>query len=198
MMHPRRTSHRLITAAASAALLLGGCATLLLGGCAATLPALPEYHPHSYQLGSGDEIRVITYDEDQLTGDFQLNDQGNVAMPMLGTVHAAGKSPEQLAQDIAAELTARHLMVKPSVSVEVRVYRPVFVLGEVNKPGQYPYQPGMTMLSAVAVAGGFTYRAVRGHATVVRNDGDHADKGSVSPESLIVPGDVINVDERYF
>jgi len=85
-----------------------------------------------------------------------------------------------------------------SVAVEVASYRPVFVLGEVAKPGEYPYRPGMTMLTTVAVAGGFTYRAVRDYASDVRTNGDQAVQGKITPLSFIAPGDVINVFERLY
>ena len=90
------------------------------------------------------------------------------------------------------------MLRSPSVSAEVITYRPIFVLGEVSKPGQYPYQPGMTVVTAAAVAGGFTYRAVQGYASVVRNPGTGAIEGKASRQTLIQPGDVITVFERRF
>ena len=86
----------------------------------------------------------------------------------------------------------------PSVAVEVSEFRPIFILGEVSKPGQYPYRPGMTLLSAVSVAGGFTYRAVESRASVVRTDGKQSVEGQVSREALLQPGDVITIFERVF
>jgi polysaccharide export outer membrane protein len=82
--------------------------------------------------------------------------------------------------------------------VEVLTYRPVFILGEVTKPGQYPYQPRMTVLTAVAVAGGFTYRAQTGFASILRNDGDHPVEGRVDRDTTVRPGDVITIFDRYF
>ena len=111
---------------------------------------------------------------------------------------AEGTTPDQLSAGISAELRRRKLLQDPSVAVEVVAYRPVFVLGEVAKPGQYPYQPGMTMLTTVAVAGGFTYRGVQDYASVVRTTGNQAVEGKVTPLSFIAPGDVINVYERRF
>jgi polysaccharide export outer membrane protein len=173
-------------------------ALVLLVSCGGPdLPVL-EYHPQVYRLGGGDEIRVITYGEDELTGDFHLNDQGDIALPLVGVVHGAGLTTQQLSAAVEQRLKEKNLITNPSISIEVLAYRPIFVLGEVAKPGQYPYQPGMTMLTAVAVAGGFTYRAVRSNATVVRTEGDTAKTGLVLPQSFIVPGDVINVRERYF
>ena len=99
---------------------------------------------------------------------------------------------------IAQALKKRQLIKDPSVSVEVIAYRPIFVLGEVSRPGQYPYQPGMTMLTAVAVAGGFTYRAVEDYASDVRAQEQTATEGLITPKSFIAPGDVIRIFERRF
>lgn len=172
----------------------------LLAGCAPgrDLPPIAEYHSQGYRLGSGDQIRIITFGEDQLTGEFRVDDQGRVALPLLGSVQAAGLTPQELDAKIADGLKKRNLLRNPSVSVEVVAYRPVFVLGEVAKPGQYPYQPGMTMLTTVAVAGGFTYRGVQDYAAVVRTTNDEAVEGKITPRSFVAPGDVIKVFERRF
>jgi polysaccharide export outer membrane protein len=89
-------------------------------------------------------------------------------------------------------------MRDPSVAVQVLAYRPIFVLGEVSKPGQYPYQPGMTMLTAVAAAGGFTYRAVEDYAADIRTQDGKVTEGNVTPEAFLAPGDVIKVYMRRF
>ena len=92
-----------------------------------------------------------------MTGNFNVDDAGGVAMPLIGVVHASGLTPVQLGAKIEDELREKNLLSDPSVSVEVTKYRPIFILGEVTKPGEYPFQPGMTLLSVVSVAGGFTY-----------------------------------------
>ena len=172
----------------------------LLCGCApgGNLAPLPDYKAESYRLGAGDQVRVIVYGEDQLTGEFRVDDQGRIAMPLLGGVRAAGLSPQGLDQVISQELRRRNLLRDPSVSVEVLAYRPVFILGEVAKPGQYPFQPGMTVLTAVAVAGGYTYRAVQDYASVLRTGGGQAVEGRALPRAFVAPGDVITVYERRF
>ena len=175
-------------------------AAVVLSGCAPgrDLPPIAEYRTQGYRLGGGDQIRVITFGEDQLTGEFRVDDQGRVALPLLGSVVAAGLAPQELEARIASGLKERNLLRNPSVSVEVMAYRPVFVLGEVAKPGQYPYQPGMTMLTTVAVAGGFTYRGVQDYASVVRTTDATAKEGIITPSSFVAPGDVIKVFERRF
>ena len=178
-----------------------GSLLLVLAGCApgSDMPPLPDYTAQHYRLGSGDQVRIITFGEDQLTGDFRVDDQGQIALPLLGGVQASNVTTEQLEQRIADGLRNKKLLRDPSVSVEVMAYRPIFVLGEVAKPGQYPYQPGMTMLTCVAVAGGFTYRGVQDYADVVRTiDSNKAMEGLVYPSSFIAPGDVIKVYQRRF
>jgi polysaccharide export outer membrane protein len=111
---------------------------------------------------------------------------------------ASGKTPDGLADEIRQALVKKDLYNAPSVSVEVTTYRPIFVLGEVSKPGQYPYQPGMTMVTAAAVAGGFTYRAIDSYASVVRTRDGEAIEGKATRQTLIEPGDVITIFERRF
>lgn len=175
-------------------------ALLIVPGCAAggNLSPLPDEADSAYHLGPGDEVRVITVGEDSLSGDFHVSDAGNIALPMLGAVSATGKTTTQLSDSIATEAKTHSILNDPSISVEVTNYRPIFVLGEVAKPGQYPYQPGMTVLSAVSVAGGFTYRAVEDYASIVRNDGKTSTEGKVKRQSFVKPGDVLTIYERHF
>ena len=179
-------------------LLLAGA--LLVASCSpgSDLLQVPDYTAQRYRLGGGDQIRIITFGEDQLTGEFRVDDQGEVALPLLGSVHAAGLTTQDLDKTISETLRNKKLVRDASVSVEVVAYRPIFVLGEVAKPGQYPYQPGMTMLTTVAVAGGFTYRAVQDYASVVRTLDNTALEGKIVPSSFIAPGDVIKVFQRRF
>lgn len=175
------------------------CAALL-GGCAPGrhLAPLPPPADAEYRLGPGDQVRIITVGDDALTGEFRVGDSGRLALPMLGSVRAAGLPPAALERAITAMLTRAGLERDPSVSVEVIGYRPIFVLGEVNKPGQFPYQPGMSVVAAVALAGGYTYRAIEDYAAVVRTDGGAPVEGRALPESPLRPGDVVKVFERRF
>lgn len=175
-------------------------ASLALAGCAPgrNLPDLPSYQAQGYKLDSGDELRIITFGEDQLTGEFRVDDQGNIAMPLLGNIHASGLTTAQLSTGISDQLKNQKLIRSPSISVEVLAYRPVFVLGEVAKPGQYPYQPGMTVLTAVAIAGGYTYRAFDDYVSMVRTTGRTPIVGKAPPSAVVAPGDVIQVYERHF
>jgi polysaccharide export outer membrane protein len=173
---------------------------LTLAACAPgrSLPPLPPADGADYRLGPGDAVRIITFGEEALTGEFRVGDSGSIALPLIGPVRAAGATPAELEGRVAAALRRSNLLRNPSVAVEVTAYRPVYVLGEVNKPGQYPYQPGMTVVTAAAVAGGFTYRAVDAYVSVVRSQGGEAIEAKASRHASIQPGDVITVFERRF
>jgi polysaccharide biosynthesis/export protein len=173
---------------------------LVVAACAPGrgLPPLPPLASGVYHLGPGDQVRIITVGEDTLTGEFGVDDSGQIAVPMLGSVPAAGLSPEALGTKVGAALQRAGLVRSPSVSVEVIRYRPIFVLGEVNKPGEFPYEPGMTLLGAVALAGGFTYRAVESSASVVRTEDGRTIEGRADRETALHPGDVVTVFERRF
>jgi polysaccharide biosynthesis/export protein len=176
---------------------------LALAACTpgSNLAQLPPASDPDYHLGPGDQVRVITYDEPQLTNTFTVDADGTVSIPLVGAIRASGLTSSQLASAITSSLSGSKLISQPSVSVEIAAYRPISVLGEVNRPGQYPYEPGMTTLDAVALAGGFTYRAVTGYAGDLRSDGNtpgHAVQGRVDPGATLEPGDVITIYERYF
>jgi len=168
------------------------------GGPGANLPPIPQAESDAYHMGPGGQVRIITLSEDRLTGEFRVNDSGAVALPLLGTIQAVGLTTAELERTIGADLVKAQLIRDPSVSVEVLAYRPIFVLGEVNKPGQYAYQPGMTVVTAVAVAGGFTYRTVEDRAAIVRSVDGRAVEGRAERQTYVQPGDVITIFERRF
>jgi polysaccharide export outer membrane protein len=173
---------------------IGACLSLfLIAACAPgrDLPPLSEAMAGPYRLGPGDQVRIITVGDESLTGEFRVDDAGRIAVPMLGSLRAGGLTSEALGDEGG-------LIRAPSVSVEVIHYRPIFVLGEVNKPGEFSYQPGMTLLTAVALAGGFTYRAVEDYASVVRNANGRATEARAGRASPLQPGDVVTVFERRF
>ena len=179
-------------------------ACLLLLGCTAAcapgrdLPFLNAERLKDYRLGVSDQVRVVTYGEEQLSDSYRVADNGSIAFPLLDRIHAQGLTVHELADRIAEALRKEQILRQPSVSVEITAYRPVFVLGEVTKPGEYPYQPGMTFLTLVAEAGGFTDRAIQDYAYAVRTNNQHEEKGRVLPENFLQPGDVIKVYERVF
>jgi polysaccharide export outer membrane protein len=173
---------------------------LAAGACAPGrgLADLPPVVPGAYRLDSGDVVRLITVGDETLTGEFRVSDSGKIALPLLGNVHASGLTPDALAAQITQALVKANLYTAPSVSVEITGYRAIFVLGEVSKPGQYAYQPGMTVVTAAAVAGGFTYRAIVDYASVVRTEDGVAVEGKAKRQTFVQPGDVITIFERKF
>lgn len=171
-----------------------------LAGCAAggDLPPLPPTYPDAYGLGTGDTVRVMVFDQKQLTGDYIVGASGMIDIPLLGPVRARSLTTRQLGEQIIRYLVTRGILRRPSVSVEVRHYRPFSILGEVNKPGQYPFEPGMTVLAAVSLAGGFTYRAVESDVGVIRDRNGISREYRAPAVAFIAPGDVIKVFERHF
>jgi len=181
--------------------LLTGLTLCVLAGCGGEgsgLPVLPSPTVADYRLGPGDKVRIITFGEEQLTGEFRVNDSGMIARPLVGDVKAAGLTVKELEASVGGALVKAGLLRSPSVTAEIVEYRHLYVLGEVNKPGEYAYQPGMTVLSAIAVAGGFTYRAITGYVGIVRTEQGQATEGKAFRDSFVQPGDVITVYERRF
>ena len=151
----------------------------------------------SYKLGPGDQLAIITFDEPQLTGNFFVGADGTVSLPWLGDLQAGGRTVRELRADIEARLK-NGFIVNPAVSLQVIALRPFYILGEVNKPGQYPYIAGMTVMSAVATAGGFTYRAKTSKVFIKHPGEDFEDAVPLSAATPVAAGDTIRIAERYF
>ena len=151
----------------------------------------------SYKLGSGDRIRLAVFRDETLSGEFTLDGAGNFAMPLLGEVQAGGLTARELEARIRDELVAEDLLRDPQVSIEVLNYRPFYILGEVRAPGSYPYVNGMTALNAVALAGGFSYRAKQDDFLLQRG-GSNVQGAEVTGDTPLLPGDIVTVQERFF
>lgn len=149
-----------------------------------------------YQLDSGDVLRVTVYGDEQLTGTYRIDDAGSVAFPLVGPVQVRGKTTKTAGSAIAAAL-ANGFMRNPNVAVEVNEYRPFFIQGEVGQSGKFPYEVGMTVRSAISLAGGFSDTADRSKAVVYRRQGETMAKGKVELDFPISPGDTIVVLERW-
>lgn len=173
-----------------------GCAVLAPPGQG--LPDLPAPPAGPYVLGPGDTLTLRIYDQPQMSGDFSIDDSGMIDLPLLGPLPAGGRSGADLARDITAQLRARSLILNPSVTVEVAHYRPFYILGEVGTPGQYPFRPRMTVLTAVSIAGGFTDRALQDYVEVTRDTGSGPVPYRAAIFALAEPGDVITVLQRRF
>lgn len=180
--------------AVALALLLGACA-----GPGADLPPLPAASSGPYRLAAEDQLRVTVFEDSRLSGEVRVSDSGAVAIPLLGPVQVAGLTVSEAEARIRREFQRRQLLQDPGVAVSVIAYRPIFVLGMVERGGQFPYQPNMTVLSAVALAGGFNYRAVQDRVSVTRVDASGTSREyRAERSSLLQPGDVVTVFERYF
>lgn len=153
--------------------------------------------PGEYRLGPGDRMRIIVFGQEQLTGEFTVDGGGVIAFPLIGEVQARGATARELESRIAKSLAAGYVK-DPRVSVEVLTFRPFYIIGEVNKPGQYPYASGMTAVTAVALAGGYTYRARQDTVVITRTINGQKQERSAPPNTPILPDDVIRVPERFF
>lgn len=152
----------------------------------------------NYRLGSGDKLRMIVYGENDLGGEYLIDGAGDVQLPLLGQMKAAGMTIHDFEGSIGNKFVAEGYLKDPRVSVEVENYRPFYIMGEVRAPGQYPYVNGMNALNAVALAGGYTYRANDSAIYVRRNGSSKEEKDPADQTTKINPGDIIRVDERIF
>lgn len=150
-----------------------------------------------YRLGPNDRTRIIVFGQPTLTGEFVLDGNGTLAYPLIGNVDARGMTPAELQATIAQRLD-KDWVRNPSVSVEVSTRRPFYVIGEVQKPGSYPYVTDMSVLNAVATAGGQTYRANMADFYIKRKQDGRVVRVVATQESLLQPGDTVVVKERYF
>jgi polysaccharide export outer membrane protein len=150
-----------------------------------------------YRLDSGDRIRVTVYGHEDLSGEFELDSEGKVSLPLIQDVTASGLSIGELEQAITDKLSPDFLR-HPKVSIEVLNYRPFYILGEIKEPGGYAYVNGMTLVKAVALAGGYTYRARTSKVTITRTVDDSQLEIRATADTLVMPGDVIEVPERFF
>ena len=145
----------------------------------------------------GDRIKVTVYGEDNLNGVYDVDPAGNVSLPLAGTIRGAGLSKRDLEREITRRYRSDFLQ-DPKVTVDIATSRPFYVMGEAEKPGEYPYRSGLTVMSAIATAGGATYRASRSHV-LIQHAGQNAwVEYPLVPEVPVAPGDIIRLPERYF
>jgi len=150
-----------------------------------------------YTLGAGDQVRVIVFGQEDLSGDFELDGSGRISLPLILEVQAGGLTLPQLEASITGKLKPVFLK-NPRVSVAVLNYRPFYILGEVRRPGSYPYVHGMTVINAIALAGGYTYRAKVNEVKIKRSLGTKSKQLPANHETIVLPGDVIEVPERFW
>jgi len=186
-----------------AAVLLG----LTLGACGGGPQPVPVSSASSsisaaslrgaYTLGGGDELRVIVFGEEDLSGEFVIDGDGFISLPLIGELYAGGLTLREFEGRVETALAEGYLR-EPRVSAEVLNYRPFYIIGEVKNGGEYPYVQGMSVLNAVAVAGGYTYRAERNRVFITRQNSPGEVEYRASQGVQVLPGDVIRVPERFF
>lgn len=178
---------------------------ILVGACQSSAPernaveenAIAERVVGDYRLGASDQIRVTVFGEPELSGEFLLDGSGTISLPLIGEVNALNLTIREFESAIAARLSDGYLR-EPRVNAEVMNYRPFYILGEVRTPGEYPYSSGLTVLNAVATAGGFTYRA-NDNIILIRGAEDAEEyRVRLDPSTPILPGDTIRVIEKWF
>jgi polysaccharide export outer membrane protein len=180
---------------------------LLLAGCGAggnlgpvseaEQKAILEASTVSPRLQAGEKIRVTVYGEASLSGDYQIDPGGFVSLPLAGTVKAAGLTQAELEQELARKFRTEYLR-NPKVTVTVSEFKPFYIIGEIEKPGAYPYTSGLNVLSAIAIAGGTTYRASKS-TILIQHPGEGGLREYPLTSSIpILPGDIIRVPQRYF
>jgi len=157
----------------------------------------PANSNSNYTLGPGDRIRISVFNQDDLTGDYALDGKARFSMPLIGSIEASGLTSTELEALLISKLKPDYL-VNPRVYVQVMNYRPYYLMGEVNSTGAFPYVAGMSYLKAIAIAGGFSYRAKQDHVFVVRADDPEQSEIKLDVNEKVQPGDIIRVDERMF
>jgi len=175
--------------------LVGACGALSTdpdAALAATTGSMTEL-----RLAPGDKLRVTVFGEDKLSGEYQIDNAGSLSLPLAGTIRGAGLTKTELEQSLTKQLQGEYLR-NPKVTVDVTSFRPFYVLGEVSKPGEYQYRSGLNVLSAIAIAGGATYRASTSKVLIQRSGSTEMTEYPQATTVLILPGDVVRVPERFF
>lgn len=185
--------------------ILGGL-IVLCAGCEYVPPASPvdgyrdsaiAVRDGGLRLQSGDKIRITVFGEDKLSGDFEIDPGGTVSLPLAGTVRAAGLTKSEFEQRLTRKFRSEYLR-DPKVTVDITSFRPFYVIGEAARVGEFSYKSSLNVLTALAIAGGTTYRADDSRVYIQRSGEGGFKEYPMSSEVPIYPGDLIRVPERYF
>lgn len=158
-----------------------------------------EIRQLQYLLGSGDKLRITFFGKHtaDLSGDYEIDGAGLIPLPLVGSIRLGGKTVKEAETTIIGAYKPDYVK-NPRVAVQVLNYRPFYIMGQVGSPGSYPYVNGITILEAVVIAGGFSKRADEDEMTVIRGTDPTRNKEDATPKTIILPGDVIEVQQRYF
>ncbi|MEQ1614987.1 MAG: polysaccharide biosynthesis/export family protein [Hyphomicrobiaceae bacterium] len=190
----------------SSAFVAASMAAALAGACADTVSAPIDLQPNKagavelsrvYRLGVGDKIKLTIFGEPDMSGTYEVNAVGNVPVSLVGEVPAKGRGISEFRDAVRQKLSQGYLN-NPKVSVEVVNFRPIYIHGEVRSGGEFPYKNGLKLRDAVALAGGFTYRANETHVILVREGSPAQVKVALPADVDVLPGDNIRVPERFF
>ncbi|HJV43200.1 polysaccharide biosynthesis/export family protein [Caulobacter sp.] len=192
-----KLSRALSMLALAACVTFGGLVGAVHAQVAPAAPAVAPAQSMDYLLGPADKVRVTVYGEPSLSGEFFVTGSGLMSLPLIGEIKAGGMTVGQFQQAVQKALSDGYLK-DPRVSAEVLTFRPFYILGEVEKPGTYPYTSGLTVLNAVATAGGFTYRADKKNVWIKHNGETSEQKSELTPSIVVAPGDTIRLGERFF
>jgi polysaccharide export outer membrane protein len=162
-----------------------------------TTPAAQQQSVGAYALGNGDQLRITVFGQPDLSGQFEVDGTGAISMPLIGQVQALGLTTPELEDHIVSVLEGDYVL-NPRVSAEVINYRPYYILGEVNRPGEYPFTSGLTVMNAVAAAGGWTYRANKKVVYIKSVDSNEEQALELNTATVVRPGDTLRIGERIF
>jgi len=151
-----------------------------------------------YKLKAGDHLRIFVFGVEDLSGEFRLDSEGRITMPLIGEVKASGLDKIRLQNLITSKLINGDYFNDPKVTVEILALTPFYILGEVRNPGSYEYQPDLDLFKAIAIAGGYTTRAVKSHATIIRKVNGKKIRMNATEDTELLPGDSIKVKQRFF
>ncbi len=171
------------------------------GGCASgvgNLPPLESASATEIRLAPGDKIAIAVQELEEMSGEYIIDETGSVSLPLIDQLPASGLSYVQMQNAIASRLIAADIVKDPNVTVQPLELRPIYILGEVRQPGEYTFRQGMTVFAAVASAGGYTYRAKTDEVAITRIVGDRTTTGLATKDTVVMPGDRIEVFERWF
>ncbi len=174
---------------------------LVVFSCLSFISFASEPGLSGYRLGAGDLTSINVYDEDDLSLEVRIGLSGQISYPLLGDVVVSGLTPKLLEEKLTSGLKGPYL-IAPSVNVSIIEYRPFYVIGEVKKPGSYPFHPGLTVDKAISISGGFTERASKGSIYVIhdtrKQSKERAEKQKVELYDVIQPGDVVTIEQSFF
>lgn len=159
-----------------------------------------QAQPLNYQLGPGDVIDISVYEEADLSFQVRLGESGSIPFPFIGEVQIQGNDTSAIERSIEQALISGEFLIRPEVTVNILEYRPFYIDGEVVNPGSYPFEPGLTLRKAVAIAGGFTERASRSKISIISNTTQSlSSSGQIEIlETPVNPDDIITVEQRFF